>query len=66
MGLNAGSLKKGKPADLVIFNPKKEVVLGPKVIKSKSNNFPYEKLKANGKVMLTMIDGKIIYNDRSF
>tara|TARA_Y100001978_G_C23691709_1_gene435240 strand:- start:1547 stop:2842 length:1296 start_codon:yes stop_codon:yes gene_type:complete len=66
MGLNAGSLKKGKPADLVIFNPEKEVVLGPKVIKSKSNNFPYEKLKANGKVMLTMIDGKIIYNDRSF
>lgn len=64
--LNVGSLKKGKPADLVVFDPNKKITLSSNVIKSKSKNYPFENLKAKGKVMLTMVDGKIIYNDRRF
>ena len=64
--LNVGSLKKGKPADLVIFDPNQKITLSSNLIKSKSKNYPFERLKAKGKVMLTMVDGKIIYNDRKF
>ncbi len=66
LNLNTGSLKKGRAADLVVFDPEKKVVLSSKLIKSKSKNFPYENVKARGKVMLTMVDGKIIYNARNF
>ncbi len=61
--LKAGSLKKGKSADIVVFDPNKKIVLSPKNIKSKSNNFPYENTKAFGEVILTMVDGKIIFNN---
>ena len=60
--LNAGTLKKGSPADIVVFDPNKKVVLTSSLIKSKSKNYPYENLKAKGKVLLTMVDGKIIFN----
>ena len=60
--LNAGTLKKGSPADIVVFDPNKKVVLTSNLIKSKSKNYPYENLKAKGKVLLTMVDGKIIFN----
>ena len=60
--LNAGTLKKGSPADIVVFDPNKKVVLTSNLIKSKSKNYPYENLKAKGKVFLTMVDGKIIFN----
>ena len=32
-------------------------------IKSKSKNFPYEKTKAFGEIILTMVDGKIIFEN---
>ncbi|MAI02416.1 MAG: dihydroorotase [Rickettsiales bacterium] len=66
LDLNAGSLKIGKPADIVIFNPNKNIKLSSELIKSKSKNFPYENINAKGKVILTMVDGKIVYNARSF
>ena len=66
VGLPGGNLKKGNPADIVIFNPNKKIKLSSSLIKSKSKNFPYEDLLVKGKVVLTLVDGKIIYNDRSF
>ena len=66
LNLNVGTLKKGSPADLVVFDPNKKIKLSSELIKSKSNNYQYENLNAEGKVMLTIADGKIIYNARSF
>ena len=66
LNLNAGTLKKGNPADVVVFDPNKNIKLSSEHIKSKSNNYPYENLNAKGKVMCTIVDGKIIYNARSF
>ncbi|WP_047267203.1 dihydroorotase [Marinitoga sp. 1197] len=56
-----GDIKEGYSADLVIFNPKEE---WDKIIYSKGKNMPYKQLY--GKVLLTMIDGKIKYNERGF
>ncbi len=66
LNLKAGSLKKGSPADLVVFDANSKIKLSSELIKSKSKNFPYERLNAKGKILLTMVDGKIIYNDRKF
>jgi len=66
LNLNVGTLKKGSPADLVVFDPNKKIKLSSELIKSKSNNYPYENLNAKGKVMLTIVDGKTIYHARSF
>ena len=46
LNLNTGSLKKGKPADIVLFDPNKKIKLSSELIKSKSKNFPYENKKA--------------------
>ena len=45
LNLNAGSLKKGSNADIVLFDPNKKIKLSSELIKSKSKNFPYEKKK---------------------
>ena len=47
-----------------LFN--KKIKLSSSLIKSKSNNFPYENISGQGKIILTIVDGKIIFNDRSF
>ncbi len=64
--LKSGTLKKRRPADLVLINHNKNIKLSSTLIKSKSNNFPYENKSGRGKVILTIVDGKIVYNDRSF
>ncbi len=63
LNLKSGNLKKGNNADIVIFDPNKKITLSSKNIKSKSNNFPYENTKAYGEVFLTMVDGKIIFDN---
>ena len=64
--LNSGTLKKKRPADIVLIDINKKIKLSSSLIKSKSNNFPYENISGQGKIMLTIVDGKIVFNDRSF
>ncbi len=64
--LNSGTLKKKRPADIVLIDINKKIKLSSSLIKSKSNNFPYENISGQGKIILTIVDGKIVFNDRSF
>lgn len=64
MDLKAGSLKPGYPADIVVFEPNKKNVITVKKIKSKSKNTPFENYNTRGKVIYTIIDGKLIYNGK--
>jgi len=61
LGLNAGSLEKGKPADVVIFNPTEEWTYEEDKILSKSKNTPLKGHKFKGKVKFTICDGKIVW-----
>ena len=63
LNLQAGNLKKGSNADIVIFDPNKKIYLTSKAIKSKSRNFPYEKTRAYGEIFLTMVDGKVVFQN---
>ncbi|MDZ4224942.1 MAG: dihydroorotase [bacterium] len=59
--LNAGSLKKGMPADIVIFDPNQNVVIDPHQFHSKSKNSPFAGWKLKGKVLKTLCRGKVVY-----
>lgn len=61
LGLNAGSLKVGMPADITIFDEKLDWTVLPEKLNSKSKNcaFKFERLK--GRVKYTFVDGEIVY-----
>lgn len=59
--LNKGSLGVGQGADVVIFDPEAEFVLDVNQLKSRSRNSPFHGWKMRGKVMQTLVSGKIVY-----
>jgi len=60
LNLNAGKLKKGGTADLVIFDPNEEWTVNSWRFKSKARNMPFDGMKLKGKVKYTIVDGKIV------
>lgn len=60
--LPGGSIEVGKPADLVIFNPDEEWIVGD--FASKSSNTPFSGEKLYGKIHYTICRGKIIFIDK--
>ncbi|OFI49359.1 dihydroorotase [Floricoccus tropicus] len=59
-GLDAGYLTEGGPADIVIFDDKKKVVI-ENDFASKANNTPFINQELTGKVMYTICDGNVVY-----
>jgi dihydroorotase len=60
-----GTLKAGSPANITIFDPDREWIVDSRNFASKGKNTPYDGYKFRGKVMVTLVDGKIIYEDDS-
>jgi len=61
IGLEAGRLSVGAPADLVLVDIDAPFSLREKDILSKSKNSPFENRTLQGKVELTVVDGRIVY-----
>ncbi|WP_298676739.1 dihydroorotase [uncultured Lentibacter sp.] len=61
LGLPAGRLSKGAPADLVLFDPNKPFVLDRATLLSKSKNTPFDGQRLQGKVMATYVAGKKVF-----
>ena len=61
--LSAGTIAKGAPADLVIFNPEEEFI--PQQYQSKAENTPFTGWKLHGKVHYTICRGEIAWADPS-
>ena len=59
-----GVLKVGAPANITIFDPDREWVVDSSQFASKGKNTPYDGYRFKGKVMATIVDGKIVYSDR--
>ena len=58
-GLDAGTIREGSYADIVIFNPDEEWVFDKSV--SKASNTPFLGQKLPGKIYFTICRGKIVY-----
>lgn len=61
LGLDCGRLSKGAPADLVLFDPDKPIVLDRFKLKSKSKNTPFDGARLQGKVLETFVSGTSVY-----
>ena len=63
IGIDKGTLLPGMAADIVIADPTKEYSIRAKDFVSKGKNTPFENRKVTGKVMMTLVDGKTVYNE---
>ena len=61
LGLKAGRLAKGWPADLLIFHPDRSWKIEPDNFASKSKNSPFEGLPVQGRVRRTVVDGRALF-----
>ncbi|WP_270504282.1 dihydroorotase [Paraclostridium sordellii] len=62
LGLNQGLIEEGLSADLVLINPDCDEVIDTEKFTSKGKNNPFDKQKIVGKVLMTIRNGKIMYD----
>ena len=62
LGLDAGSLAPGMPADICVFDPEREWLASADELYSAGKNTPFLNQRLRGKVTLTVIDGRVVYN----
>ena len=61
LGLEAGRIAKGAPADLVLCDLNAPVVIDADKLISKSKNSPFDGRRLQGKVLRTIVDGRTVY-----
>lgn len=61
LGIDAGRLRQGAPADLVLFDPEAPGKVRVEDLKSLSKNTAFEGRLIQGKVLRTLVDGRTIY-----
>ncbi|HEX9691118.1 MAG TPA: dihydroorotase [Gemmatimonadales bacterium] len=59
--LEAGTLRVGAPADIVVFDAGAEWTVDPTAFRSKSRNTPFVGRKLKGRVVRTMVGGEVIF-----
>jgi dihydroorotase len=62
LGVACG-LRLGMPADISIIDPHHEFTIEPSLFKSRSCNSPFIGMKAKGKAVLTLVDGRIAFEE---
>jgi dihydroorotase len=58
---NRGTLARGSYADVTIFDPKKRWTFDAAKSRSKSRNTPFDGWQLTGKVVATIVGGRIVY-----
>ncbi|MGE0260025.1 MAG: dihydroorotase family protein [Alphaproteobacteria bacterium] len=61
LGLDAGGLRVGGPADLVAFDPDAPWLIDTDGFRSKSKNAPFDGRPVQGRVEQTIVDGRTIF-----
>lgn len=63
LGLAGGSLADGSPADLVVIDPERIWTVDPAAFYSRSRNTPFVGWQVQGRVMATLLGGRITHAD---
>jgi dihydroorotase len=61
LGLRAGRLASGAPADLVLCDIDAPIVVDADRLISKSKNSPFDGRRLQGQVLMTLVDGRIVH-----
>lgn len=61
MGLPAGRLEKGAPADLVLFDPDAAWKVDADKLSGKGKNSPFDGRPVQGRVLRTVVDGRTVF-----
>ena len=61
LGLAAGRLAVGAPADLIRFDPDEPFVVDPAKLHSRCRNTPFDGALLQGVVKLTVVDGAVVW-----
>ncbi|MCO5131282.1 MAG: dihydroorotase [Xanthobacteraceae bacterium] len=61
LNLPGGTLRAGRPADVVIIDPDEAWVLDPADLKSQCKNTPFDEARFSGRVRQTIVGGRTVY-----
>jgi dihydroorotase len=59
--LAGGGLKRGAPADLVVFDPDEPWVVDPVNLASLCKNTPFDEARLQGRVLATLVGGEVVH-----
>jgi dihydroorotase len=57
-----GALRKGKAADLTLIDPEVKYTIDVNRFKSKSRNCPFDGMEAQGKAVMTLVGGRVVFS----
>lgn len=64
LGINAGTLSVGAPADIALVDLDEEWTVDVNKLHGKSKNTPFKGMTLTGKVKKTILDGKVVFEDK--
>jgi dihydroorotase len=62
LGLEAGKLAKGAPADLVLFDPEEPFIVDAEKLHSRARNTAFEGRKFQGRARMTFVGGECVFD----
>ena len=66
LNLNTGKIAINSPADLTLIDINTSNILNLENMNSKSNNSLFDEYESKGKILCTIVDGRIVYTDQKF
>jgi dihydroorotase len=61
LGIEAGTLGQGAPADICLYDPRKPWVVQPTALASQGKNTPYQGIELTGRVVRTLVGGRTVH-----
>lgn len=61
LGIEAGSLSVGSPADVCVFDPDETWRVTPDALRSQGKNTPFMGYEVSGRVRMTLVGGRIVF-----
>jgi dihydroorotase len=61
LGVRAGSLEPGAPADICIYDPARPWIVHSGALASQGKNTPFQGLELTGRVVRTLVGGRTVH-----